>query len=129
MQHKEYRDFIGLYEGVYPDGYCRHMIDEFERLSNTGATYCDSLVPDQEIGGDNPYPIEACDIVDCAGTCAGSAIIDEQNVVELPWHYNIGSWKGMRSFLGSDKILERPSRDMLSAKGLDKLGEFNDEEQ
>tara|TARA_B100001250_G_scaffold5059_1_gene4312 strand:- start:8306 stop:8899 length:594 start_codon:yes stop_codon:yes gene_type:complete len=39
MQHKEYRDFIGLYEGVYPDGYCRHMIDEFERLSNTGATY------------------------------------------------------------------------------------------
>ena len=39
MQHKEYRDFIGMYEGVYPDGYCRHMIEEFERLSNTGATY------------------------------------------------------------------------------------------
>jgi len=59
----------------------------------------------------------------------GSAIIDEQNVVELPWYHNIGSWKGLRSFLGSDIILERPSRDMLSAKGLDKLGEFNDEEQ
>jgi len=39
MQHKEYRDFIGMYEGVYPDGYCHHMIEEFERLSNTGATY------------------------------------------------------------------------------------------
>ena len=39
MQHKEYRDFIGMYEGVYPDGYCRHMVEEFERLSNTGATY------------------------------------------------------------------------------------------
>ena len=58
----------------------------------------------------------------------GSAIIDEQNVVDLPWYYNIGSWKGLRSFLGSDKILERPSRDMLSGKGLSKLGDFNDEE-
>ena len=59
----------------------------------------------------------------------GSAIIDGQNVVELPWYYNIGSWQGLRSFLGSDKILERPSKHMLSAKGLEKIGEINDEEE
>jgi hypothetical protein len=33
----EYKDFIGLYHNLYPDGYCRHLITEFERLVNSGA--------------------------------------------------------------------------------------------
>ena len=33
----EYRDFIGIYRNVYPDGYCEHLISEFERLVNSGA--------------------------------------------------------------------------------------------
>lgn len=30
-------DFIRMYYGVYPDGYCKHLIDEFERLTESGA--------------------------------------------------------------------------------------------
>lgn len=30
-------DFIKLYHGVYPEGYCQHLIDEFERLTQNGA--------------------------------------------------------------------------------------------
>ena len=30
-------DFIKLYHGVYPDGYCEHLIAEFERLTQSGA--------------------------------------------------------------------------------------------
>lgn len=30
-------DFIKLYHDVYPDGYCQHLIDEFERLTQNGA--------------------------------------------------------------------------------------------
>lgn len=30
-------DFIGIYRGVYPDGYCEHLIAEFERLTQSGA--------------------------------------------------------------------------------------------
>lgn len=33
----EYKDFIGLYRNVYPDGYCQHLINEFERLVEGGA--------------------------------------------------------------------------------------------
>jgi hypothetical protein len=33
----EHKDFIATYTGVYPDGYCRHLINEFERLANNGA--------------------------------------------------------------------------------------------
>jgi hypothetical protein len=33
----EYQDFIGVYTDVYPDGYCQHLVDEFERLVNSGA--------------------------------------------------------------------------------------------
>lgn len=32
-----YKDFIGIYNNVYPDGYCQHLISEFERLANSGA--------------------------------------------------------------------------------------------
>lgn len=34
--NSRYIDFIGLYENVYPDGYCNHMIQEFERLLSSG---------------------------------------------------------------------------------------------
>lgn len=33
----EYKDFIAIYRGVYPDGYCQHLINEFERLIISGA--------------------------------------------------------------------------------------------
>lgn len=33
----EYKDFIAIYRDVYPDGYCQHLIKEFERLVNSGA--------------------------------------------------------------------------------------------
>lgn len=32
-----HEDFIGIYEDVYPDGYCEHLINEFERLVANGA--------------------------------------------------------------------------------------------
>lgn len=33
----EHKDFIGIYTGVYEDGYCQHLINEFERLTQAGA--------------------------------------------------------------------------------------------
>ena len=33
----EYKDFIAIYRDVYPDGYCQHLINEFERLVESGA--------------------------------------------------------------------------------------------
>jgi hypothetical protein len=33
----KYEDFIGIYENVYPEGYCQHLINEFERLKGAGA--------------------------------------------------------------------------------------------
>jgi hypothetical protein len=33
----EYKDFIAIYRDVYPDGYCQHLIKEFERLVESGA--------------------------------------------------------------------------------------------
>ena len=32
----KYNNFIGMYDNVFPDGYCRHMIDEFERFNSRG---------------------------------------------------------------------------------------------
>jgi hypothetical protein len=32
-----YIDFIGMYKNVYPDGFCNHLIEEFERLLVSGA--------------------------------------------------------------------------------------------
>jgi len=31
-----YHEFIGMYENVFPDGFCSHMIEEFERLLSSG---------------------------------------------------------------------------------------------
>lgn len=33
----EYKDFIGVFADVYPNGYCQHLINEFERLVKSGA--------------------------------------------------------------------------------------------
>jgi len=32
-----YKDFIATYTDVYPEGYCEHLISEFERLVQSGA--------------------------------------------------------------------------------------------
>ena len=32
----KYNSFIGMYDNVFPDGYCHHMIQEFERLNSFG---------------------------------------------------------------------------------------------
>jgi hypothetical protein len=36
MKKSQYTDFIGMYQDVYPDGFCSHMITEFERLLSSG---------------------------------------------------------------------------------------------
>jgi hypothetical protein len=33
----EYKDFVAVYRDVYPDGYCQHLIKEFDRLVESGA--------------------------------------------------------------------------------------------
>lgn len=33
----EYKDFIAVYRDVYPEGYCQHLIREFDRLVESGA--------------------------------------------------------------------------------------------
>lgn len=33
----QYNDFIGMYQNVFPDGFCNHVISEFERLLVSGA--------------------------------------------------------------------------------------------
>lgn len=35
--NKEYFEHIALYKDVYPQGYCQHLISEFDRLENGGA--------------------------------------------------------------------------------------------
>jgi hypothetical protein len=37
IQMSNQEDFIKLYHGVYPKGYCEHLIAEFERLTQSGA--------------------------------------------------------------------------------------------
>jgi hypothetical protein len=33
---EEYKEFIGIYRDVTPEGYCQHMIEEFDRLQAEG---------------------------------------------------------------------------------------------
>ena len=33
----EYKEFIGIFQDLYPEGYCQHLINEFERLVENGA--------------------------------------------------------------------------------------------
>jgi len=35
--NKEYQDFIGLFTDVYPEGFCQHLITEFDRHRTLGA--------------------------------------------------------------------------------------------
>ena len=35
--NKEYIEHIAVYKNVYPDGYCQHLINEFNRLEEGGA--------------------------------------------------------------------------------------------
>ena len=32
----KYVDFIGMYDNVFPDGFCSHLISEFEMMMNRG---------------------------------------------------------------------------------------------
>lgn len=34
---KHHEDFIGIYRDLFPEGYCEHLISEFERLTQAGA--------------------------------------------------------------------------------------------
>ena len=33
----KYNGFIGVYDNVYPEGYCQHLIDQFDRMEASGA--------------------------------------------------------------------------------------------
>lgn len=35
--NSEYKDFIGIFSSVYPEGFCEHLISEFERNQALGA--------------------------------------------------------------------------------------------
>lgn len=35
----EYKEFIGIYRDLYPENYCRHLMEEFENLTKFGAGY------------------------------------------------------------------------------------------
>lgn len=45
--NSKYIDFIGMYENVYPDGFCNHMITEFERVLNGG--FCGNRQNDEKV--------------------------------------------------------------------------------
>lgn len=34
-----HKDFIAVYENVYPEGYCEHVIEQFELLDSKGVSY------------------------------------------------------------------------------------------
>jgi hypothetical protein len=36
MNNVEHKDFIGYYRNLYPNGYCQHLINEFNRLEESG---------------------------------------------------------------------------------------------
>ena len=35
--NSEYKDFIGVFNNVYPEGFCEHLVSEFERNRHLGA--------------------------------------------------------------------------------------------
>ena len=37
MMNPQYNEFIGMYQNVFPDGFCSHVISEFERLLSSGS--------------------------------------------------------------------------------------------
>ena len=34
--NSEYKDFIGVFSNVYPEGFCEHLVEEFERNKAMG---------------------------------------------------------------------------------------------
>ena len=68
--NKEYIEHIALYKDVYPEGYCQHLISEFERLENGGvganrqrAENIDKHIKDDyqifiNLRGHNPLPFQ-----------------------------------------------------------------------
>lgn len=38
FQKVHYDDFIGVYDNVYPDGFCEHIVSEFDRMNSIGLT-------------------------------------------------------------------------------------------
>lgn len=58
----------------------------------------------------------------------GSAILDDANVVETPWYYNIGSWEGYCEYIASEdkKIIKRPSRTFFGYREFNGIGADNE---
>jgi 2OG-Fe(II) oxygenase superfamily len=71
-----YNNFIGIYDNVYPDGYCQHLIKEFDRLKDAGAgsnrwqseKALETRKNDHQIGlglkGHDVHPFEGKNVVD-----------------------------------------------------------------
>ena len=38
MKNIQHKDFVGQYRNFFPDGFCQHLIDEFDRLDKTGVS-------------------------------------------------------------------------------------------
>ena len=50
-------------------------------------------------------------------------------MLELPWYYNIGSWEGLKIFLGSDNYLDKPEGDVLGYHEWNGIGEEIDKKE
>jgi hypothetical protein len=50
-------------------------------------------------------------------------------MLELPWYYNIGSWEGLKTFLGSDNYLDKPEGDVLGYHEWNGIGEEIDKKE
>ena len=53
----------------------------------------------------------------------GDAIMEDVNVIEVPWYKKIDSWEGLRNYLASGNQVERPSKDLFSYKEWNPIGE------
>ena len=51
------------------------------------------------------------------------AILDGAKVVETPWYYRADNWEGLRKYLGSENLLDNPSKDILSYHEYNRIGE------
>ena len=57
--------------------------------------------------------------------------IDQENldILEVSWYYDISSWQGLKTWLSSDKKLDKPKDFILSYSELNPLGKDFDEEE
>jgi hypothetical protein len=44
LQMIEHKDFIGYYHNLYPEGYCQHLIEQFNLLEEKGIGQTVSVV-------------------------------------------------------------------------------------